>query len=433
MQSKTQFQWEIQYPSDETDALTRCLQIVRIINSMRNPWPIFRLTFDLDNQDILENIINGTEDLQLKIWYIGENGEKIDEPVTFTLLYLEANLDLPQKVADNLTDKRETQRRRVEITFLAKPAYLTMTAFINKLWQEEAALRPLDFLKEIFVLRGIDYSLIKEDGVNMETVNQLLIPPMTVKSAIDYIDEKFGIYKGPLFRYCNYAGQILLWDLSKKYELQKPDGFTKHHKLPSYTKDDALWQEVNDEVINTPNTFITYDEVKTLNYANSILFKYGYDITQIIHPHEDIVFFQKKNFDEIITEFGFWHDKPEVDYHKAFKNRKIYYTDNKGFETGDSYTGIYDNSIFTNKLASDFMDMSAVKFSFYRNIKIHFCMKVGETLYLKPHSEHEKDIIGMNYEGAYMVETSDIIFMKNPDNIECHCTMTAFRSRMSKD
>lgn len=433
MKVKTQFHIEFNYPTDTNKVLERCFVSVRIISSMKNIWPIFKLTFVLDNQDIIENIINGSETLQLNIWYVGETGEKINEPARFELICLENNLDLPQKVADNLTKKRDTQRRQVTITCVTKPSYLTMTSFINKLWEEEIALRPIDFLYEIFDLRGIDYTLVKEDNVNQETVNQLIIPPMTIKSAIDYIDEKFGIYKGPLFRYCNYSGQILLWDLSKKFELQKPKGFTLVHKLPAYTPEEGLIDSINDEIFLTPDTFLTYDEVETLSYANTVLFKYGYDITQMIHPHEDISFLQKKNFDEMITEFGFYHDKPEVDYHKCLKNRKIYYTDNKGFETGNSYTGIYDDAIFTSKLASDFMDMSSIKFSFFRNIKLHYCMKVGETVYLKPHSEHEKDIKGMNYEGIYMVETTDLSFFKNPDNIECRCTMTAFRSRMSKD
>jgi hypothetical protein len=229
-----------------------------------------------------------------------------------------------------------------------------------------------------------------------------------------------------------------MWDLFKKYDLQKADGFTKHHKLPSFTKDKDLMQQVNDEAINTNTTYITYDNAEILNYPNSIISKYGYDVTHIIHPHEDIAFLQKWNFDDIITQFGICHDVPSVKYNTAFKNKKMYYIDNKGFETGDSYTGNYNDAIMTSRLASSFMDMSALKFSFYRNIKVHYCMKVGETLFLKPHSEHETDVAGMNFEGGYLIDTSDILFTRDIDkdgteNIKCVCTLVGFRSRLSKN
>lgn len=434
----TQLILEIYTDGDYNEALTTCFTTLRIVNSTRAIWPIFQLFCAVDNQIIIEKNIYGVNDIEVKIWYTGEKGEKIGEPVTYTLMYLESNLDLPPKIENNvpIDAAKESQRRHVVFTCLAKPAFLAMTQFVNKLWEEESGLRPLDFIYELLDSRGIEYRIF-EDGVNEDKVQQLLVPPMTIKSAVDYIHEKFGVFSGPTFRYVNYAGQFLMWDLKMMYEKYKDAPFTKHHKMPTQFDTPGLWDEIQDEAFLKDDVFVTYDMVQALHYANSSLVKYGYDNIYIYHPHEDIMFMQKKNVDEIVEEFGIWHDKPLLKFNEELKNRKLYYYDMKGFEVGSGYTGIYNNFNLTSDMSEAFQDAASVRFTLYRNVKLHLLQKVGEVIYLKPWSKHEF-IPGSNYEGGYLVSDTEIVLTREQrgsqeDNMNCIATVTGYRTAQSKD
>jgi len=434
----TQLIVEVYTDGDQNEALTSHFNTLRIINSIRSPWPIFEFYVSADNQMVIEKNMYGASDIQIKIWYSGQEGEKQGNPVTFDLIYMESNLDLPPKYEHNgiYEDQEEGQRRQILFKCLSKPAVQTMTAYVNRLWEEEVAIRPIDLIKELLVLNDIEYRIF-EDGVNENKVSQVLVPPMTMKSATDYINEKYGIFSGPMFRYANYAGQFCMWDLKKMYEAYKNIGFTRHHKYPSYIETEGLFEEINDLVIDLDDNFATYDMVQSLHYANSNVLKYGYDNTYIYHPHEDIAYFVKKNLDEIVTDYGIWHDSDKLKYNTILKNRKIYYSDMKGFETGDGYSGEYSDHSLTSDMSNSFKDAASIKFTLYRNVKIHLCQKVGEVLYLKPYSDHEK-FPGSNYEGGYLVSDSEIILTRvqrggQEDNMNCIAFLTGYRTVQSKD
>jgi hypothetical protein len=357
----------------------------------------------------------------------------------FDLLYLEANLVLSQKPEENgpWDDKIENQRNLVKLQCLCKPAFLSMSAFVNKLWEgDDTGLTPMDSIKELLDLKKIEYRIF-DDGMNTDTMPQLLVPPMTMKSATDYIHEKFGIFSGPIFRYANYAGQFCMWDLKKRWEMTKDSGFTRVHKMPGLTNDVNLYDDVAKEVSDNPDQFITYDSVETLHYGNSVMSKHAYDNIYISHPHEDLAYFHKWNADKIISDFGLWHESDKMKYHNELKHRKKYFYDWNGFETGDGYTGEYNDNQMTSSISELFKDSASLRFVVYRKVKVSLLSRVGEVIYMKPYSDHEF-FPGSNYEGAYLITDTDIILTKEShgdleDNIECFACVTAARSVHSKD
>ena len=437
--SNTQYVVEVYTDGDQNDFLTSTFTTMRIINSLRSCWPIVELHFMADNQALIEKNIYGKSDVEVYIWFVDDNGEKVPDPMIWNLLVMESNIVLTQKPEINGTydDLKEIQRRKIVFSCLSKPSFKTMSNFVNKLYEgDDTTLMPLDIVKEILDQNSIEYRIF-EEGKNEETIPQLIIPPMTIKSSIDYLHEKFGIFQGPLFRYANYAGQFCMWDLKERWELTKEDGFTKAHKMPGFTETTGLYEAVSEEVAANPDQFMTYDNVETLNYGNSTVAKYAYDNIFITHPHEDIAYFHKLNTDEIVTEHGLWHDSDELKYHNELKNRKKYYYDWKGFEISDGYTGEYNDYAMRSSLADLFKDAASLKFIIYRKVKISLCTRVGEVVYLQPYSEHEF-YPGSSYEGAYLVTDSDVILTKESqgtqdDNIECFANITACRTAQSKD
>ncbi len=420
------------------EPLTSALTTFRIVNSIHGCWPLFYLYFNVDNQVIIEEDIYGSQTITLKLWYTSENGEKKGEPMIYDLLYLQADLALPDKNHDNGTmeNEKEANKRSIKIDCLSKQSVLTMTQFINKLYEEETGMTPIDVVYDILDYREIKYRIM-DDGKNEETIQQLIIPPMTIKSAVDYINEKFGIYSGPMFRYVNYSGEFLMWDLKKQYDLYKDSGFFTEHKLPVHTEDKKLFKEVNDLVANSSDQFLTYDEFLTLHYGNSVMLRYGYQNTFITHPHEDIFHMVRKTTEDIITDYGIWHENDKLKYLTDLKNRKLYYHDMKGFETGSGYSGVYDDHFATSTVADMFKDATAIRFNMYRNVKVPLAEKVGETMFFKPYSFHE-NWPGSNYAGAYIIEDSIITFDKwmrgkPEDNVVCQAEITAFRTVQTKD
>ncbi len=436
--TNTQYAVEIFTEGDMNEYLTTVFTTMRIVNSMRACYPSVELHFMADNQALIEKNIYGVEDVEVKIWFVDDDGEKIPEPMIWNLIIMESNIVLPQKPEKNgpWDDEHESQRRRIVFSCVSKPAFLAMSQFVNRLWEgDDTGLMPLDCIKEVLDTKGIEYRIF-DAGMNEDTIPQLLVPPMTTKSMCDYIHEKFGIFKGPMFRYANYAGQFCMWDLKERWEETKANGFTKAHKMPGFS-DSGIYETVTELVQNEPDHFITYDNVQTLHYANSLIAKHGYDNIYITHPHEDIAYVHKYNTDEIVTDHGLWHDIDQLKYHADLKHRKKYFYDWKGFEIRDGYTGEFNDSIMISSLSDIMKDASSVKFTIYRKIKISLISRVGEVVYMQPYSEHEF-YPGSNYEGAYLITDSDIILSKEyrgpqEDNIECVGTITACRTAQSKD
>jgi hypothetical protein len=430
---------EIFTDGDENEVLSSAFSAMRIINSTRAVWPIVELYFHIDNQPIIEKNIYGKKDIEVKIWYTAEDGDKVPEPMIWNLLYLESNVELPPKREKNgpWDDESETQKRLLKVACLSKPSFLSMTQFVNRLWEgDDTGLTPLDAIKELLDTKGIEYR-IRDEGLNEDTMPQLLVPPMSMRNAVDYIHEKFGIFEGPLFRYANYAGQFCMWDLKKMWEETKDAPFTQHHKMPNFLESPDIFKDVNERVISEPDQFITYDLVQALHYANSNVVKHGYDNIFITHPHEDIAFFHKWNVDQIVEEYGLWHTNPELKYHEELKHRKLYYYDQKGFEIADGYTGEYNDFMMRSEISDMFKDAASIKFTIYRNVKISLMQRVGEVFYLKPYADHER-FPGSSYEGAYMVTDSEVVLSKMSkgyldDNLECVATVIGCRTAQSKD
>jgi len=433
----TQFKVEFETDGDENEALTTHFSTMQIINSTRSIWPIFNIWFHVDNQIFIEKNIYGMTDIVCKIKYTEDNGEDAANHVKFTLIYLESAISLPPKIEENvpLEDAREVNKMYVLVTCIAKPAYLSMSTFINKLWEEPTEMTPLDMIKKLLVDNEIP-NRVFDDGFNDNKIQQMLIPPMTFKGAVDYINQSHGIFSGPLFRYCNYSGEFQMWDLRKMFELKKDSPWVKFHKSPSAFTTPGLFEKINEIAYNTDDEFVTYVGAETIHHANANVIKYGYENIYIYHPHEDIALFQKKTLDEIIPDYGIWHDSDELKFHPDLRQRSMYFYDMKGFETGDGYTGEYSNHILTQDMATSFQNASAVRLKLFKNVKLPMVMKVGEVLYLKPYSDFEK-YPGSNYEGGYLITDSMVvitrIMKKEEININCTATLTAVRTTQSKN
>lgn len=435
----TQYRIEFFTDGDNNQCLSSAFTTMRIINSIRSCWPIVELYFMIDNQAIIEKNIYGSNEIKVFIWSLDEEGRKLPKPMIWDLLYLESDVTLPQKPQYNgpYDDMKESQRRRLQITCLSRPSFIAMSTFVNKLIQgDDTSKTPLDVIKDLICQNNLK-AKIYDNGKNNSIIPQLLIPPMTMKSAIDYMNEKFGVFAGPLFRYANYAGHLCIWDLKQRWESTKSSGFTKMHKMPGLSEDPELYNNVNKLVENSADNFLTYDNVQTLHYGNAAMVKHGYKHIYVTHPHEDIAYFHRYNTDQIVSSQGLWNSADEIKYHPSTKIRKKYYYDWQGFETKSGFSGDYNDCAMTSSLSNLFKDAASIRFVLYRKIKVSLISRVGEVCYLKPYAQHEK-FPGSNYEGAYLLTDTEVILTREQsgnqeDNIECIAKITGCRTAQSKN
>jgi len=438
MPVKVDTQYIVKLKSGEKD-FTQFLTKLRIVNSIHNCWPIVDLYLALDNQDIIEFDVYGQHEFLLRIWNTTETGEMQDPETEFKLLYLESDLDLPPKPEDNTGEKyTDYQKRSILVRCIPYPAVNVMTCFINRLWEEESGMKPIEFIKEILDIKGyLKDSIIIDDGMNEFKVNQLIVPPTTIKRSVDYINEKFAIYEGPLFRYCNYAGHFLMWDLYEKMQKEKDKPRFEYIKLSAqYDSDKLFWEQNKKASDKWGEIYVGHDSVETVHYPNSVFVNYGYHNLMITHPRSDLYYIIQKNGPTAIEENGIWHDNKDTKYYQQMKHRKMYSTDSVGFEEL-GYTAKYSPSPLSNRLGDHFKDMFSIRFALRRNVSLRYVMQCGEVCKVTVDSKHEMTP-GKNYSGSYIVETSDITLDKEPtgnggDNYDAVCFITAFRSVMSKD
>ena len=104
MPTRSKTQYIVRLEAEGT-ILSQFLTNIRIVNSMRNCWPVIDLTFFMDNQEIIEKDLYSHKEFNLKVWLTAENGEPLSPPNEFKLIYFESNLDLPAKREDNMGKK----------------------------------------------------------------------------------------------------------------------------------------------------------------------------------------------------------------------------------------------------------------------------------------------------------------------------------------
>jgi len=434
--AETQYQIKLFVGSFE---ITSYLTKIKIFNSVNNTWPIVDLVMEMDNQNIIENDIYGKDLLKLQIWISREDGTPLDPPVSMDLLYLESNLDLPEKPENNIGILKDTPRIQIIIRTIPYPAFNVMTAFINKLWEEPTGKVPLDLVKEVLELRGIlQKSIVEDANRNEYFVSQLIIPPMTVKRCIDYIDEKFAIFMGPMFRYCNYEGTFLLWDLTAHYVANISDPKIRFYKVSSqYDSEDEYWRIQNIVANDWGKSYIARDKVETIHYGNSLLVQHSYHNMLVTHPRSDLFYTLERDADTVINEVGIWDTNDKLKYAPELKTRKMYHTDLVGFENS-GYSADYSQFPITSRLGVKFKDAFSIKMIARRNVSIKHMMLIGEVAEVIPSSQHEF-LPGKDYSGAYIIGSSDLELSKvldpnrgGGDNYMAQATLILFRTVQTK-
>lgn len=429
-------QFKITLKIEGYDKLSSTIDRIEILNSMNTGWPIIYIYATFDNQMVIENNIFGQKELELEIIPLREDGIEREPKTTLRLLYLQSNLDLPEKESLNVGGNHsDEQRRKVIFQCFSMNAYNVWTTFVNKIFEEPSLLTPYEIVDLIMRERGFSsfMTMVSRDNINEGFINQLIIPPMSLKKMVEYVDEKLSIYKGPLFRYCNYSGHIVMFDLWKNYEKNKENPVLHVFKLPSHYDDPNRFDVVNKKISAKPDIMTsTFRNFETVHNSNSSLIHSGSTNVFITKPRENLFHLTQVESELVKTEMGFFHQSTDWKIHPFMKNRKKYYNDFVGFEN-EGYSGKMVEDFASARMSNNIMNCFTIRFEFNRNINIDNVMKVGEVVYIDAESEHEM-LPDTNYSGAYVMNSSNVVFYRKEGTAswDCSCRVVASRTIQQK-
>lgn len=395
--------------------LTENLAKIDIKNNVDNSYPVIQLFFYTDNQVFIQENIYPQRRITVNIWYTDEEGNKEPDPIIFDLVVLQHDLQLPSKRYNNVSDHQENQRRITCATCVCRTPFKLMSCIVNRLWESDGSLpgcqiTPYDAVMQLIEDVKIQDKIIKSDGKNDHKLDQLLIPPMSFNDALNYINTMYGIYDDEVFKYCDWQGTFKMWDMKKYFDQNKGSGNITLHKLPIYGPA-ALTETPTKKAKQSHTDYVTYDYASTTNRIDDAFIMNGFKQTYIYHPAFDITYYINKEMSSEFISHGNIHGSSNLKYDQdALSERYMVHSEDLGMMT-EYYGPEKSERVINRRFSRESLNLNYVKFDVNRKIKIHDLMKVGNLVYFKPYSEHEK-YNGTSFEGSYMMMDSHIVLSR---------------------
>lgn len=255
---------------------------------------------------------------------------------------------------------------------------------------------------------------IKMSNLNNVSLNNVVIPPRSFIGAIRYINDRYGIFKGPLCVYHSLENTFNMWDLSTVSNYEK-----------DYTIEFLSSGENDREILNKSgegdNHFYTYFPLKVKNKTNTALMSHGYEHVVTKSPRNK--FFKNiiMNIDEVIDKISM-SGRPNILCNDVAKTKRtVHSTSIMGNDDDD------DNAFLTSKLSQFMATSSLFKFRLKGSkIPIKKLSRVGGCIELVPHvAEYLK------YSGSYIVGSSVIsLTRESTGHYMCFAEVTCFRESL---
>ena len=387
--------------------ITKYVYSVRIINNILSAWPIVSIRLGMDCNDIILEDIYGQKEIFLKIVLNTEAAEP-QETINFHLLYLQSNVDLIPKITQS-----QKQYDLQPIEFSAIPIYSMnlMAMFINEIYQDaDGPKTGIQIIKDILSKYSFSYQ-IDDAGSVTTAVPQTIIPPMSFKQMVDYIDKYNGIYNGPLFYNCFHDGTFKMWDLSQKI---KRTSVFKIYQLSSGGTAPDVTDNIFKETL-TKNVYITSESIQTIYHSNANILKYGFNMIHVLHPDSSLYDLKSKTSDNIVSEYGVINNGKRFIFNPLLKIRKKY----------DYFTsGARGDDVVTSNSSSNLAKISTLQITLKKDIKLQDILRIGEPITFEPTT-----LEYMRYSGKYILESYDIQFsMLGSDNWDSLCQLRIFRT-----
>ena len=283
-------------------------------------------------------------------------------------------------------------------------------------YNSDGSYTPVHLIHKLFdkFIKNDVQKNIKMSNLNIVSLDNVVIPPRSFIGAIRYINDRYGVYKGPLFAYHSLENKFNMWDLSTVSNYER-----------DYTVEFLASGQDDKEILNKSgegdNHFYTYYPLHVKNKTNAALMSTGYEHIITKSP-------RNKLFKNIILNVEDVLDKISMSGHSkilcnplAKTKRTIHSTSVMGTDEDE------DHAFITSKLSQFMATASLFKFKLKgTKIPIKKLSRVGGCIELIPHvTEYLK------YSGNYIVGSSVITLSKeNATHYMCYAEVTCFRESL---
>lgn len=259
------------------------------------------------------------------------------------------------------------------------------------------------------IKKNIDFN-----NCNAIEIKQAVVPPRSFIGCIRHINDKYGLFKGPMMVYCDLENSVNIWDITKVSEQEA-----------LYSVDflalGADASEIMKKSTEGDNKFYTYNPLKVKNNTNANMMKAGFEHVLIKKPRNKFTETVVKTLDDVAKGFKIIQNPLLLCNEVARKNKIISNT------TGYSSDEDSDDAYMTSRLSAYIASCSTFTFNLNGNkLPIKKLCKVGSCVELVPHiTEYLK------YSGKYVVGSSVIqLSREETGHYSCKVEVTCFRESL---
>jgi hypothetical protein len=401
--------YTILFTIDSLD-LSSHVDSVKIISSIESVYSAIIIDFKIDSQDVILQKIYGQKPIKLTVSLRTEDQQELSM-CEWNLIAIDIKTDFDMKPQEG--DPTNQKTNPVTIVCVIKEAFVAMSTLVNRLIGDSKQMTPLEVVKDIVSKCAKIDAEIDEENKNTETIYQMIIPPMTLSKSIKYIDQYFGLYKGPYYAFCtteNGEFRFRMSDLSRS--IKKPEEYT----IYLLTAGGDQKSSVFDEVDPSENKYYVYDPMATKYKGNKSVMKEAYNHRFITRPmdklYHNIDFNMNDVFKDNAAKSG---SSTEMLLSEDVKSRYKIHTEHTGYETTDTFA--------RSSLSQKLTNLSYLNFSIDRNINITAPMRVGIPIIVETDSPSY-----LEYRGKYLVSQSVIIITRASHQFyDCHVKNKCFR------
>lgn len=375
---------------DFSNDLIRC-QLMASVNTI---YDIVKLELFVDVRDIIIGITS-EDPLKLVITPIGDIFGDRQEKIEMELMYVESSYEVPIKPM--LYRPHQVDRTSFPIMCLTRKPYKTMTTLMNKIYLGKTiryAIEDMVNSTETNATLTMD-----NDGINSETIDQILIPPVTLSKAITYLNETFGIYNGILNFDCNYENNVDIRNLTAR--MNKSNTFT----IYQLASDDPNNLDILSETSEKPNVYFTYDQINTNYGGNLKATTLAKSLKHIVKPSDTLYYEIEHDLDTLVESYGLSFSSQgnkKIQLDSIVDDRIRYYIEHTGYERSESFAIANISKFLAN--------VTTLDINIERNLNILPLLKTGETVKFNSKiSEYDK------MTGKYILGSSLIDFNRVRD------------------
>lgn len=378
------------------------LQRVVIVTSLTTPYQTIMLDMFVDANDMILDKIYGQDKLKLSIRLLAQ-GETPIEEIDFELMLLNINYDILMKSTDQ--QERMKDRSAVQLTTIGRKPFQTMSSIVNSLATNTT---PSDMVGTLIgTLQTGPQTNIDQTKTNTDSVDQILVPPMTFYKAIRYLDEQFGIYqKATLGFGCLYDNTIYLKNLTEK--IKRTHTFTINYLATDTKELRNITQGIDGK------TFYTWNAIETLYKGNTVYSFLAPRHRFVVKPRD--LLFQNIDVDigSAVKDYGLVSRDTKIFYDTEILSdrRRVLHMDHTGFEDSEFFIHFPDLS-----------DMSTLSIEMTsKNITLLNFMFVGEAAKFNSKIPDYAQLAG-----KYILKSSELRFERLRD-WEAYATVNLIRT-----